>query len=192
MYEIHKMLRVQRKDYMATLFISLQFYMPLSITVVVIEFSSVKNLYFFYHGTTAPQWAILEDSRSHSVRISTIGRTPMDEWSTRRRDLYPTKHNTHNRQTFMPPARFEPKIPASDRPQTHTLDRADTEIGEEVITKLKTLYRPKSNMSYITPKVSHRRHVSNCCILTYKQYFVYNGPVCSRLPPYQIYPPPPI
>ena len=41
----------------------------------------------------------------------TEGRTPLDEWSARRRDLYVTTHNTHNRQTF------EPAIPASDRPQ---------------------------------------------------------------------------
>jgi len=29
----------------------------------------------------------------------------------------------------MPPARFEPTIPASERPQTHTLERAETGIG---------------------------------------------------------------
>ena len=29
----------------------------------------------------------------------------------------------------MPPARFEPAIPASERPQTHALDCAATEIG---------------------------------------------------------------
>jgi hypothetical protein len=29
----------------------------------------------------------------------------------------------------MPPAGFEPAIPASERPQNHTLDRAGTGIG---------------------------------------------------------------
>jgi len=33
---------------------------------------------------------------------TTVGRTPLDEWSARRRDLYLTTHNTHNRQTSMP------------------------------------------------------------------------------------------
>jgi hypothetical protein len=33
------------------------------------------------------------------------------------------------RQTFMPPAGFEPAIPASERPQTHALDCAATGIG---------------------------------------------------------------
>jgi hypothetical protein len=30
----------------------------------------------------------------------------------------------------MPPAGFEPSIPASERPQTHTLDGGATGIGE--------------------------------------------------------------
>jgi hypothetical protein len=48
----------------------------------------------------------------HTQRRITVGRTPMDEWSARRRDLYLTTHNTHNRQTSMPPAEFEPRIAA--------------------------------------------------------------------------------
>jgi hypothetical protein len=32
----------------------------------------------------------------------------------------------------MPPARFEPAIPASERPQTHALDRAVTGIGADI------------------------------------------------------------
>jgi len=58
----------------------------------------------------------VEDSRSHSLRHTRLGRNPLDEWSTRRRDLYLTIHNTHNRQTSMPPAGFEPTIPVSERP----------------------------------------------------------------------------
>ena len=38
----------------------------------------------------------------HTQRRSTVGRTPLDEWSTRRRDLYLTTHDTHNRQISMP------------------------------------------------------------------------------------------
>ena len=35
---------------------------------------------------------------------STLGRNPLDEWPARRRDLYLTTHNTHNRQTSIPPS----------------------------------------------------------------------------------------
>jgi hypothetical protein len=35
----------------------------------------------------------------HTQRRITVGRTPLDEWSARRRDLYLTTHNAHNRQT---------------------------------------------------------------------------------------------
>jgi hypothetical protein len=41
------------------------------------------------------------------------------------------------RQASMFPAGFEPAIPASERPQTHALDRAATGIGTFVITLLK-------------------------------------------------------
>ena len=37
------------------------------------------------------------------TRHSTVGSTPLDEWWARRRDLYLTTHDTHNRQTSMPP-----------------------------------------------------------------------------------------
>ena len=42
--------------------------------------------------------------------------------------LYLTTHNTHNSQTSMPTAGFEPAIPASERPQSYALDRAATGI----------------------------------------------------------------
>jgi len=34
----------------------------------------------------------------HTHRRTTVGRNPLDGWSARRRDLYLTTHNTHNRQ----------------------------------------------------------------------------------------------
>jgi hypothetical protein len=46
------------------------------------------------------------------MRHTTVGRTPLDEESARRRDLYLTTHNTHNRQRSMPPAGFEPRNPS--------------------------------------------------------------------------------
>ena len=53
----------------------------------------------------------------HTQQRITVGRTPLDEWSARRRDLYLTTHNTHNnRQTSMPPMGFEPTISAGERP----------------------------------------------------------------------------
>jgi hypothetical protein len=56
----------------------------------------------------------------HTRRRSTVGRTPLDEGSARRRDLYLTTHDTHNRQISMPPVRFEPRISVGERPQKLT------------------------------------------------------------------------
>ena len=65
----------------------------------------------------------------HTQRRITVGMTPLDEWLARRRDLYLTTHNTHNRQTSTSPVGFEPTISAGERPQTYALDRAATGTG---------------------------------------------------------------
>jgi len=80
----------------------------------------------------SPQWATASSFTrflDHTQRRTTVGRTPLDEWSARCIDLYLTTHNTHNTQTFIPPVGFELTISAGERPQTYALDRADTETG---------------------------------------------------------------
>jgi hypothetical protein len=62
-----------------------------------------------------------------TLRHTALGRTPLDEGSGHRRDLYLTTHNIHNRLTSMSSAGFEPTTPASELPQTHALERATTE-----------------------------------------------------------------
>jgi len=79
-----------------------------------------------------PHWARASSFTrflDRTQRRTTVGRTPLDEWSARHRDLYLTTHNSHNRQTSMPPVGFEPTIPAGERPQTHASDRAVTGTG---------------------------------------------------------------
>jgi len=80
---------------------------------------------------------IIEASRfhldtSHSVELLWTSDQPDAE------TLYLTTHNTHKRQTSMPPAAFEPTIPASERPQTYSLHRAAAGIG------IPTTYKPES------------------------------------------------
>jgi hypothetical protein len=53
----------------------------------------------------------------HTQRRNTVGRTPLGERSARRRDLYLTTRDTHNRQISMLPVGFEPTISAGERPQ---------------------------------------------------------------------------
>jgi len=66
----------------------------------------------------------------HTRRRTKVSRTPLGEWSARRRDLYLTTHNAHNRQTSMPPVGFKPMISAGEQPRTYTLDRAATGTSE--------------------------------------------------------------
>jgi hypothetical protein len=52
---------------------------------------------------------IIEASRLHS-RHTTLGRTPLYEWSARRRELFLTTHTNEN------------GVPVSERQQAHDLD----------------------------------------------------------------------
>ena len=61
----------------------------------------------------------------HIQRLTTFGRTPLDEWSARRTDPHLTTHNT---QTSMPPVGFEPTISADKRPQNYALNHMATGI----------------------------------------------------------------
>jgi hypothetical protein len=74
---------------------------------------------------------------NHTKRRTTVGRTP-EEWSARRRGLYLTTHNTHNRQISMSAAGFEPTISASGPPQTYNLHRTNTVICTCVCTYMHT------------------------------------------------------
>ena len=100
-----------------------------SLSTITLDIAHCMKVFFFCCGTATQReswpshsWGFLD----HTQRLTTVGRTPLDEWSARRRDLYLTKHNTHNRQTSMPPVGFEPTISAGERPQTYALDRAAT------------------------------------------------------------------
>jgi hypothetical protein len=68
----------------------------------------------------------------HTQRRSTFGRTPLDEWSARRTDLYLTTHDTHNRRISMHPVVFEPKISEDERPVAAHLLRSCLRIPPRV------------------------------------------------------------
>ena len=104
---------------------------------------------FFGATPSPPQWAMASSFTKfldHTQWRTTVGRTPLDEGSARRRDVYLTTYNTHNRQTSMPSVGFEPTISAGKRPQTYALDRAATGTGIkwrylQVIDKISFLMR---------------------------------------------------
>ena len=96
------------------------------------RWSLVPFFLFVCYCRDIPQWAMASSFTrflDHTQRRTTVVRTPLDEWSDRRRDLYLITHNTHNRQTSMPPVGFEPTTPAGQRPQTCALDCAATGTG---------------------------------------------------------------
>jgi hypothetical protein len=76
------------------------------------------------HGSTAPSEPGFHHYRGFTIilRHTTFGRTPLEEWLAQRTDLYPTTHNTHNRQTSIPLAGFEPTVQARELPHSDALD----------------------------------------------------------------------
>ena len=70
---------------------------------------------------------IFEDTHWH---FTTFGRTLLDQWSARSRDLYLTTHNIHKRQIPMPTAEYVPIVLTRERPQIHALDSTAAGIGD--------------------------------------------------------------
>jgi len=107
-------------------------YLELLLFIIHYFYQQLHTYICFSPGATAPQWAMSSSFArflDHTQRHTTVGRTPLDEWSARSKDLYLTTQDTRNRQTSMPPVGFEPKISAGERPKTYALDRAATGTG---------------------------------------------------------------
>jgi len=75
------------------------------VSAVAAWYNTTSFQFFFFSGaaTQRGSWPPNSWGFLGHTRRTTVGRTPLDEWSARRRDLYLTTHNTHNRQTSMPP-----------------------------------------------------------------------------------------
>jgi hypothetical protein len=90
------------------------------------EHVNIPPEFFFHVATPSGPWPPQYRGFTIKLRHTTVSRTPLDERSAHRTDLYLTTHNTHNRQMSMPQAWFEPTIPAGELLQNHAWDRVTT------------------------------------------------------------------
>ena len=123
-----------------------------------------------------PQWTMTSSFTrilDHTQRRTTVGRTPLDKWSARCKDLYLRTHNTHNRETSMPSVGFGPTNTAGERPQTYALDRAATGTGKEYIYWLNigSQNEKRSIPEIVVPKWILQRYVV-CCLPCGKEKFI--------------------
>jgi hypothetical protein len=143
--------------------------------------SGTNTKYIFLHGATAPSGPGPPYCRGFTIilRHTTVGGTPLDEWSARRRDLCLTTQTLYKRQTSMPPTGLEPTIPASARPQIHALDRATTGVGnskhqalttalKQVQVKCCTLWR--CGVGRVVPDVSEIMVTSSSSFIAFFDY----------------------
>jgi len=94
----------------------------------------------------------------HTQRRITVGRTPLDEWSARRRDLYLTTHNTHNTQITCPPGGIRThdlsKRAAADlrfRPRDHWDRHYGTGKGKGKAVPLQASTGPEGSRKFRLP-----------------------------------------
>ena len=135
----------------------------------------------------------------HTQRRTTVGRTPLNEWSARRRE-----HTKLVTDKYICPRRdSEPATPASERPHTNALDRSVTNIYTHVRRGLP--YKPDHNnfhgassvqqfiaegelltepSTYTIPPLSTRSFYNNSylCSLTFRNRASYIGRA-HRYPP---------
>jgi hypothetical protein len=78
--------------------------------------NNLRNHHFFFHGATAPSGPGPPHYRGFTItlRHTTLGSTPLDEWSARHRDLYLTKQYSQD-TSIHAPAGIRTQIPASER-----------------------------------------------------------------------------
>jgi hypothetical protein len=89
------------------------------------------HIHVFFCGAATQRGSWPPHSRGfldHTQRRTTIGRTSLEEWSARPRDLYLATQNTHNREISMTWWDSNP----GEGPQTYALDRAATGTGEYI------------------------------------------------------------
>ena len=95
-----------------------------------VDFETLPLIVFLWRwGPTRAMASSVLGFLHHTQRRTTFGRTTLDEWSARRRELYLTTHSNYNRQTSMSPVGFEPTVSTGERSQSYDLDRAATGTG---------------------------------------------------------------
>ena len=76
----------------------------LTVYKFVLWFLQCTFVCFWNYSPPSPQWAMASSFTRFldlTQRHNTVGRTPLDEWSARRKDLYLTTHNIHNKHSCL-------------------------------------------------------------------------------------------
>jgi len=100
---------------------------------------------------------IIEALWSH-LRHTSVGRTPLDEWSVRRRDLYLTTHNNHEDTDIHSAGGIQtrnPSRPAASDPRLRPCGHCDRPAS----------YLPLDNCLSV-----HNETISNCNKLKYQNF----------------------
>jgi len=89
-----------------------------------LDFPLMFLVFMTQHPPVGQGLLVIQASRSHSDTLHSVGLLWTGDQPNTHTLLYFTTHYTHKRQTSMPPMGFESTIPASERQQSHALERA--------------------------------------------------------------------
>ena len=133
------------------------------------SFTQSHKIILSFHGSTAPSGSGPPQYRGFTItaRHITFGRTPLDEWSFWRRNLYLTKHNSYERQTCMPRRDLNPQSQQADdlRPTPHTARPLTNAYFCTVVCRLW-----KKMINYILVQNWTSQIFKNLCFMFYIYY----------------------
>ena len=116
----------------------------------------------------------------HTEQRTTVGTTSLGERSARRRDLYLTTHNTHNRQTSMHPLGFESIISVSERPQASALDRSATGTSTNITTNNNNTQAAKCTSQNNHINLNFNHSIINCVYVLSNSVNIYRKTSLSK------------
>jgi len=99
-----------------------------------------------------PQWARVSSFTKfldHTQRRTTVGRTPLDEWSARRRDLYLTTLTTDKYPCIRWDSNPQSQQASGLRPLPYTARRLGPAVPSDSLDNFKTLIKKKVLNSFL-------------------------------------------
>jgi len=124
-----------------------------------------------------------------TLRHTTLGRTPLEEGSACRK-YPPWKHTTLTRDRYPCVRQDSPAMLASERPQTHTFDRAAIATGNKVYTGCPRRNVPDFGRVFLMLKytnITQNTYVQCWTVTEIMAREVWNFDSCYTLNDYQIH-----
>jgi hypothetical protein len=128
------------------------------VTILRMQWKPGKNFLFMAQQLLVGQGLLIFEASWSLSDTHILCRTPLDEWSAWRRDFFLATQHSQEKDIHAPSG-FEPIISASERPQTHALDRAANTVARKDYIVCIFSRTPKNFKIFITFSFSDSQQV---------------------------------